>query len=239
MKLGLIGFGAFGRLAAAVLKEHFDLLVFDKEDRAGQARELGIKLVSLEEAASCKAVVFAVPISCFEESVLAAKPFVKEGSLVLDVCSVKEYPIGVMEKNLPENVEIVGTHPLFGPQSVAAGIKGLRVVVCPVRGGRAGKVKDFLEKLGLEVIEASAEEHDRQMAKGQALLHFIARGFVETALREKRFGTVFFERSLEIFEKLANESGQLFFDIQARNRFAKEEREKLLKSLGEINKKVS
>ena len=48
-----------------------------------------------------------------------------------------------MSKILPEKVEIIGTHPLFGPQSGRAGIAGMRVAFCPVRTTRAEQIKRF------------------------------------------------------------------------------------------------
>ena len=54
----------------------------------------------------------------------------KPGTLVLDVGSVKVEPVAIMKELLPETVGIVGTHPLFGPQSAQNGIHGLQIAIC-------------------------------------------------------------------------------------------------------------
>ena len=52
-------------------------------------------------------------------------PFIKPGALVVDVASVKVKPTGWMEQHVPAHADIVGLHPLFGPQSGKNGIAGL------------------------------------------------------------------------------------------------------------------
>ncbi len=39
MELGIIGFGRFGRLAAGILKQYFDVFVFDIVDKRREAAE--------------------------------------------------------------------------------------------------------------------------------------------------------------------------------------------------------
>ena len=43
----------------------------------------------------------------------------KENAVIVDVCSVKEYPVQWMRELLPANVSILATHPMFGPDSAA------------------------------------------------------------------------------------------------------------------------
>ena len=46
--MGIVGFGRFGRFAATSLRDHFDPVVFDKEDRAKEAGQLAIRTGSLK-----------------------------------------------------------------------------------------------------------------------------------------------------------------------------------------------
>ena len=164
-KLGLIGFGAFGRLTATHLSPWFDILAHDPafSDGEGLAR-----MTTLEEAAACPVVVLAVPVGVLAETVAAIAPSVTPGALILDVGSVKVKPAQVLLEGLPQGVSIVGTHPLFGPQSGKDGIAGLRIAVCPVRGDKAAlRVAAFCRKaLGLTVFVVTPEDHDREAAKG-------------------------------------------------------------------------
>ena len=141
--VGIVGFGAFGRLIARHLRQHFVLCAHDPALPPGflNDREMhDVMLTSLPAAASCPVVVLATPVSRFEEAVGAISPHLRPGSLVLDVGSVKTIPAEIMRRGLPEQVDIVATHPLFGPQSARNGIKGLKIAVCPIRGRRGPRV---------------------------------------------------------------------------------------------------
>jgi prephenate dehydrogenase len=129
--LGLIGLGAFGRLAASTLKPHFDILAYDAVDLSDEAKSLGVHWGSLAEAASRQVVIVAVPVRVMRETFEAIAPHVQSGALVVDVGSVKILPAKWMLETLPEHADIVATHPLFGPQSAQLGLAGQRLVICP------------------------------------------------------------------------------------------------------------
>ena len=110
-------------------------------------------------------------------------------ALVVDVGSVKMKPAKLMKQILPRRMDIVGTHPLFGPQSGKKGVKNLNIVVCNVRGKRAPCVcARFCSKLGLRVFAATAkQEHDRELAYVQGLTHLLAKVVVALKLPRFRF----------------------------------------------------
>ncbi|NDW06006.1 NAD(P)-binding domain-containing protein [Jiella pacifica] len=63
-RLGIIGFGAFGRLTARHLQPHFDIVAHDPALTADDLpSDLRVKLASLAETAACGIVVLAVPVS--------------------------------------------------------------------------------------------------------------------------------------------------------------------------------
>ncbi|MFN4176535.1 prephenate dehydrogenase/arogenate dehydrogenase family protein [Phenylobacterium sp.] len=222
--LGLIGFGQFGQLAAGVLKDHFDVLVSDRAPgAAGKAAALGVGFGSVEEAASREIVVVAVPVVAMREVFTAMAPHLKPGALVVDVGSVKVLPARWMTELLPAHVEIVATHPLFGPQSVARdGLPGLRFVVCPVRGDRYEKVAAFGRSLGLAVTVTTPEEHDREMAYVQALTHLIGRSLVNLGIPDERLATQSYQHLLELCGLIGADTFELFKAIQTQNPYAPE-----------------
>ena len=159
----------------------------------------------------------------------------RPGTLVIDVCSVKVRPLGVMKALLPSEVEIVGTHPMFGPQSGATGIAGLKVVLCPVQGERWDAVLSFLEStLQLEVMEMAPERHDRQMAYVQGLTHWMAKALREITLPDLELSTPAYRHLLKIEEILRDDSDELFLTIQRDNAFAEPARRELVARLEEI-----
>ncbi|WP_204301532.1 hypothetical protein, partial [Stenotrophomonas maltophilia] len=64
--------------------------------------------------------------------------------------------------------------------SARDGIAGLKIAVCPIRGGRGRRVAAFLRKvLRLDVIMTTPEAHDREAATVQGLTHLIAKVLVQ------------------------------------------------------------
>lgn len=219
--LGLIGFGQFGQLAAGVLSRHFDVLVADTApDAEATARRLGVAFGSLADAAGRDVVIFAVPVVAMQAAFAAAASHLKPGALAIDVGSVKMLPARWMIEMLPAHVDLVATHPLFGPQSAKAGLAGLRLVVCPIRGDRHEKVAAFGRSLGLTVTVTTPEEHDREMAYVQALTHLIGRSLVNLGIPDEQLKTASYQHLLELCSLIGADTFELFTAIQTQNPFA-------------------
>lgn len=236
LEIGIIGYGRFGRFAAGILKKDFRIVVFD---RRPLPRQRGIKVAPLAEVASRPVLLLCVPISEIESICRKLQPLLKAGQLVVDACSVKEKPLKAMKELLPRNVEILGTHPLFGPDSARRGIRGLRMVLCPVRCRRLTRIMDYLRGLGLEVIVTSAVNHDRQMAHTQALFHFLARAVGQMDLKVGAIATPGPARMFREFQEVRNDSPQLFLDMQRNNRFSALLRRELIEKLIRIDKDLT
>jgi len=225
-RLGLVGFGAFGRLTARHLAPYFDILAHDPaatDDLDGLVR-----LTDLAAAAACPVVILAVPVEGLEATVAAVAPDIAPGALVLDVGSVKIKPAAIMAAGLPASARVVGTHPLFGPQSGRNGIAGLRIAVCAVRGDRAaGRVAAFCRlALGLKVFRVSPEAHDREAATVQGLTHLIARVLMAMEPLPTRMTTGSFERLMQAVELVRHDSPAVFRAIERDNPFAAAVRER-------------
>lgn len=236
--LGIIGFGRFGRLAAGHLKKHFKVWACDSKNLSEEAKKIGVEFGDLAECASKDVVLICVPISGFEGALKKAVPFLKKGSIVLDVCSVKEMPAALMKSQVPEWCDCIGAHPLFGPDTAADSLNGKKIALCPVRTCKLDDVKRFLEKLGLEVIITTPEEHDRQMAKSMVLVHLIGRALLEMGAQEVDLSTKTHEMFIEAAKVAKNDSEELFVDIQTYNRFAKKARKEIIEKLEKIDSKL-
>lgn len=65
--VGIIGFGAFGKLIARHTAGYFDVCAYDPSPCPDdEAAALGVALTSLEAAARCDVIVVATPVSCME-----------------------------------------------------------------------------------------------------------------------------------------------------------------------------
>jgi len=220
--LGLIGFGQFGRLAAEKLKPHFDILVTDVADRSAEAAALGVAFGSLQDAARREIVIVAVPVMAMKANFEAMAPDLQPGALVVDVGSVKVLPAQWMLEALPAHVDIVATHPLFGPQSAMAGLEGQRLVICPVRGDRHEKIAELAASFGLVPSITTPEEHDQEMAYVQALTHLIGRSLVNLGIPDEALKTTSYQHLLELCRLIGDDTFELFTAIQTLNPYAAE-----------------
>jgi prephenate dehydrogenase len=224
MRIGLLGYGRLGRLLTAQLSADFEWIIHDPA-HPGEA------FASMPEAAACEIVVLAVPISAMEPVCREIAPFLQPGQLLMDTCSVKMHPLEVMRRFIPEGIEIIGTHPLFGPDSARDGLRGHKVVLCPLTHGRVSEVSGYLESRGLRVIMATPEEHDRAMAETQCLFHLMARAIQEMGLRTGEIATPGPARLYSDFGILQQDTRQLFIDLQNLNPFAAEIRRRFIDTL--------
>jgi prephenate dehydrogenase len=227
--LGLIGAGAFGAFCIPHLKPHFDVHVTDPRPDTGDIAGLhGITAGDLAHAAAQDIVVLAVPWRALEDVAKAISAYLKPGALVVEVCSIKVRPLAVLSAALPASVDIIGTHPLFGPQSGRGGIAGLNIAVCGLPGHDRGarRVARFLNAaFGLNVTRTSAEEHDRQMAYVQGLTHLIARSIAATDVPPLALTTNTWDHLMRMVETVRYDSDELFRTITQDNPFAREVRE--------------
>ena len=99
---------------ANILQKGFSIKVYDSNPIDTFP---GVEFTDLESVLKEKVIFIAVPIRHFETVVKEISPQLSERTTIIDVCSVKKYPTEVMEKNLPESVGIIVTHPMFGPDS--------------------------------------------------------------------------------------------------------------------------
>ena len=134
-------FWAIRTVDSPVLGQDFEIIAFDKLDKKNEMLELGVKSGTLEDVCQQSVVIPFVPISEFEGLIKQIAPMVNPSALILDVCSVKAHPVQAMKAYLPESVSIIGTHPMFGPDSAKDSLFGKKIVLCPVRVEKNSLIK--------------------------------------------------------------------------------------------------
>jgi prephenate dehydrogenase len=234
--IGILGLGRFGRMTYAQL-EALGPRVWTRDT----AKLQGLAgAASFEQAVACDIVILTVAISAMEETCRRMAPLLRPGQIVVDTCSVKMRPVEVMRRCLPASVQILGTHPLFGPDSGKDGIAGLKIVVCPVRidASAYDHIRDFLVARGLQVIEATPEEHDRQAARTQAIFHLLAQAMRGLGWGTDPIATPGPEAFLRQVMSLQNDSFQLFLDMQRENPFTKESRQRFIEELSRLSREA-
>jgi prephenate dehydrogenase len=178
-----------------------------------------VQRVGEEELLAMPAVCLCVDIGAMPEVLARIAPRLSSGCLVLDTCSVKELPARWMRELLPPQVDVLATHPMFGPDSGARGVEGLPMILWPVRLAepRYREWEAFFASFGLAVHRLAPEDHDRQAAFTQGLTHYLGRVLAELRLEPSAIGSVGYRRLLGIVEQTCNDTWRLFLDLQRYN----------------------
>jgi len=228
----LLGRGAFGRLAEAHLSAHTTLSVLDRADFEDQP---DYETALSREIPRADAIILAVPVQAIPDACRAVAPHVRTDrpTLIADVASVKVQPARWMEELLPEHATVLATHPCFGPETAAelGTIESQPIAFCPVRAHDAAQrrliasARAFLtDALGLDVIELTPDEHDRQMAHVQVLTHLVGHACHEMDLPDLPTATLAYRYLLQMQHNTEHDAPALFEAIQHLNPHAAEAR---------------
>jgi len=238
--IGIIGFGRFGKLMVHYLAQDFDVFVHTRADKTSEISRTGARAASLEEACRQDIVIPCVPISVFKDFLEQITPLIKPDGLIIDVCSVKEYPIRSMKRILPDTVSILATHPMFGPDSASDSLEGRKICLCKVKIAEKQyrKIRSYLASKGLVVIEATASEHDEQIATSLALTHLIGRTLSESGATQLDIDTEGYKRLLHILEVVERDTWQLFMDMNRYNPYARKKRIEFMDIMQDLNARL-
>ena len=238
--IGIIGYGRFGQLAARYLSRDTDIFVCSRKQVPVDNSLPRVHPADLNEVCRQQIVIPAVPISSFQDMLRQMAPLLQPGSLVIDVCSVKTLPAQWMADMLPDAVSILATHPMFGPDSAAESLAGMKIALCRVRIDEEPytRIKSYLTSLGLEVIETTPENHDRQIAVSLSLTHFIGRALAAFGAAPLDIDTEGYKRLLHILGVVEHDTWQLFVDMHRYNPYAQETRNSFLKSMLKIESEL-
>ena len=229
--LGIIGVGAFGAFCIKHLSPYFKIIAYDKNENFG----------TIELAASQDLVLLCMPVQQIDSVTLTIKDIVKKGSIIIDVCSVKKKPSEILLRNLPDYVNIIGTHPLFGPQSGKDGIEGLKIALCNIRCGDKlfSIFEQFLiNKLKLKTIITTPEQHDLEMAYVQGLTHLISRIYLGMNVPNFEQTTVTYEHLKKMVDIVRYDSDDLFHAIECENPYVSEIKKNFFSIARDIEQKL-
>ncbi len=232
MIIGVYGLGRFGGFWSKQLSEYFsgsgNSVVGWSRDESRPVPE-GVLRVGEDELLSADVIVLCVAISAVEEVLRRIAHRLKPGTLVMDTCSVKVHPARAMMRILPSDVDILATHPMFGPDSGKDGIQGLPLVFSPLRMGndKIDLWRGYFNAMGLKVVEISPEQHDEEAAYSQGITHFIGRVLGELDLKGSSIGTTGYHDLLDIVRQTCNDPWRLFVDLQQYNPYTARMRQDL------------
>lgn len=239
MQVALVGFGRFGRALGSLLAESgVGYRAFDPFAEIPEPHRVSSLPALLSGA---ELIVVAVPVPRMRSVLRDLRPHLTPSQLVLDVGSVKVKPVEALAEVLGTEIPWVGTHPLFGPLSLAMAERPLRVVICPnpQHPTAAARARAFYERLGCEIVEQTAENHDRVMAHTHALTFFVAKGMIDAGIGlDVPFAPASFKALARTIETVRSDAGHLFAAIQRENPFSSEARRELLTALQAVHEEI-
>ena len=191
--LGLIASSIFWASKRNDVSSYFTGFSRSKETR-DIAKKIGLcdkVFDTVEEAVKdADLVILCVPVGAMEQVMLEIAPFLKTGSTVSDVGSVKRAVIDAVEPHLPPNVKFVPAHPLAGtehsgPESGFASLFDNRWCLLTDHGSAdkeaQNKLTIFWKSLGANVEFMDADHHDLVLAVTSHAPHLIAYTMVGVA----------------------------------------------------------
>jgi chorismate mutase/prephenate dehydrogenase len=164
--------------------------------------------------------------------------------IVFDVGSLKSPLRAGLQALKSHGCQVTSIHPMFGPDTEL--LSGRHVVFvdlgCPLA---LQKVRDLFAPTMVEQVVTSLDEHDRLTAYILGLSHALNIAFFtvlansgEAAPRLAQMSSTTFDSQLEVATRVAQESPDLYYEIQSLNDFGAEPLEALAQAVERIRTAV-
>lgn len=234
----IIGVGLIGGSLARVLKSRNLASRITGSGRSRATLEQALKLGVIDRMGRGPAygvenadlVVLATPVGTFETIVREIGPYLKKGSILTDVGSVKGVLAKQIEKVLPPAVHFVPAHPIAGreksgvTESTDTLFRGRRCILTP--NDKTDKqaleaISSMWKAAGAEVSLMNADLHDKVFAAVSHLPHVAAFAMM-SAVAELNTGTEDYLQysgaGFRDFTRIAASSPEMWKDICLMNR---------------------
>ncbi len=249
-KVAIIGVGLIGgSFALSLRKAGFNGKIAGigrKKENLIRAKDSGVIdeyfTVPAEGVKDADLILLSTPVGQFPQIVEDIKGYIKKGTIVTDVGSVKAEVIKKLESLMPEGVSFVGGHPIAGKEcsGVDAASSELfnkaRCIITP----SPNTDKEALEKIlalwkafGSKIVLMTPDEHDSIFAAVSHLPHVIAYVLINTIMDLNKDILPHGGRGLRDMTRIALSPPELWRDICSYNK------ENILKSLDHFLSSIS
>jgi len=259
-KVCIIGCGLIGSsLARAIKKNNLaEKIVSSNRSDAANKKVIELKIVDDSSSETKKMVdgsdlvVIATPLSSYEDVISKIKNNLKNGVILTDVGSVKDNIINLVEKNIPENISWIPSHPIAGTEESGpeAGFSELfQNRWCILTPSKKAKEKDinllqtFWEKVGSKVDIMEAKQHDYILSITSHIPHLIAYNIVNTSLniQDEKESTIvkYSAGGLRDFTRIAASNPIMWRDVFIQNKKNTSKMiDKFIKNLEDLKKAI-
>ncbi len=196
--VSIIGIGLIGSSIARGIKKHNIANKVVGYAKTLETREKAMDLGYMDQVfdsandaiKDADLVILCVPVGANRDIMIEISDNLSEGTILTDVGSVKAEVIKQLNDIIPDRVSFIPAHPIAGTEfsGPEAGFAELFdhkwCVLTPYEKSKKQdikKVKNFWERLGMNVDEMSPEYHDLVLAITSHIPHLIAYNIVGTA----------------------------------------------------------
>jgi len=238
-KVCIIGCGLIGSSLARAIKKNNLAEKIVSSNRSDAANKKVIELKIVDDSSSdpkkmvdgSDLVVIATPLSSYADVISKIKDSLKNRVILTDVGSVKENILNLVEKNIPENISWIPSHPIAGTEESGpeAGFSALfQNRWCILTPSKKAKEKDinllqtFWEKVGSKVDIMDAKQHDYILSITSHIPHLIAYNIVNTSLniQDEKESTIvkYSAGGLRDFTRIAASNPIMWRDVFIQNK---------------------
>ena len=237
-QMAVVGVGLIGGSLSKAVKERNlvgEILgVGRNEERLKRAKEQSIidkYSASVDETlGEADLVVVATPVGIIVNQIREIVPFLKKGSIITDVGSVKKKLVQDVGKYIPESLHFVGGHPIAGTEnsgfetSFSTLFEGRKCILTPVETTNPHaleKVKALWSGVGSTVVCMDGDEHDEVLAAVSHLPHIIAYSMLNSLLEREGFEETilsFAAGGFKDFTRIAASHPEMWRDIAIMNK---------------------
>ena len=202
-KICIIGCGLIGSSLARAIKKNKLSKKIVSSNRSSIVNKKVVELKIVDDSSSDTAkmvkdsdlIVIATPLSSYKSVILKIKNSLKNGSILTDVGSVKSRVISLIEKNIPNDISWIPSHPIAGtedsgPESGFAQLfKDRWCIITPSDQAKSNDIKllkKFWKKIGSKVDVMNAKQHDYILSITSHIPHLMAYNIVNTTLNIKK-----------------------------------------------------
>ncbi len=228
MNVGIIGgTDGLGKTLVYYFRDEFEVYITGTNHKKGRrvAEELDVNYIESNAGIAniSDTLIISVPIQHTSSVIREVAPFMKSGSVMIDVTSIKEEPSKTMAEVLPDNVEYIPTHPVFGPRTTRLDNQVI-VLTADKKGKWYKRVYDYLASKNMRIIETTAEKHDFMMSIVQVLTHF---SFISTAsaieklkvdlTESEDYESPIYNLMIDMIARIVSQNPYLTYNIQSMN----------------------